>query len=238
MNPVKVCTLTVLFSAFTFVQATRATAITAPPLETQAKQVAQWFTGLFDNSQQVVTNPSVPFITLSSCSVELTNADPGIGTKNIYLEQKSINRFRLYSFSQENSAVNLSIRAFDPNYSMTGLCNRPESEHTLDSSKVLATSCNLELLWEPADYIGNNFPNGCPTSSGGKVISSVTVSQNSIDSLDKIFEANGNLLFATPIEFRRVDSIPEPSVTLGILALGVWGTSKTILGKYKQNPVK
>ncbi|MBN3909598.1 MAG: hypothetical protein HWQ35_24605 [Nostoc sp. NMS1] len=89
----------------------------------------------------------------------MTNTNPVTGIENIYLEQKSINRFRLYSFSQENSAVNLSIRAFDTNYSVTGLCNRPDSEHTLDSSKVLATSCNLELLWEPIDYIGNNSPN-------------------------------------------------------------------------------
>ena len=72
------------------------------------------------------------------------------------------------------------------------------------------------------------------SSSGGKVISSVAVSQNVIDSLDKIFAANDSLLFATPIEFRRVNSIPEPSFTLGILALGVWGTSKTILRKHKQ----
>ncbi|MBH8563352.1 hypothetical protein I8748_14345 [Nostoc sp. CENA67] len=59
MNPFKVCTLTVLLSAFTFAQSTRASAITAPPLETQVKEVAQWFTGLFDNSQQVLTNSSV-----------------------------------------------------------------------------------------------------------------------------------------------------------------------------------
>ncbi|MEH2112482.1 hypothetical protein [Nostoc sp.] len=71
MNFIKVYTLTALFSAFTLIQATRANAITAPPLETQVKQVTQWFTGLFDNSQQVTANPSVPPITLSSCSVEL-----------------------------------------------------------------------------------------------------------------------------------------------------------------------
>ncbi|MDF5708343.1 MAG: chromophore lyase CpcT/CpeT [Nostoc sp. S4] len=236
MNLVKVYTLTALFSALTFAQATRATAASPPPLELQVKQVAQWFTGLFDNSQQVATNPSVPLITLSSCSVELTNAEPVTGTENIYLEQKSINRFRLYSFSQENSAVNLSIRAFNANYSPVGLCNRPESEHTLDSSNVLKTSCNLEIFWNAGDYIGNNSPNGCPTSSGGKVISSVVVSENDIYSLDKIFAANGNLLFATPIEFRRVDSIPEPSFTLGIIALGVWGTSKIVLGKHKHKP--
>lgn len=42
------------------------------------------------------------------------------------------------------------------------------------------------------------------------------------------------VVFGREIEFRRVESIPEPSFTLGILALGVWGTSKIVLGKYKQ----
>ncbi|MBH8572019.1 chromophore lyase CpcT/CpeT [Nostocaceae cyanobacterium CENA369] len=233
MNLLKVYALTVILSGFTLAQANRATAITVPPLETQVKQVAQWFTGLFDNSQQVASNPSIPLITLSSCSVQLTDANPVIGIQNIYLEQKSINRFRLYSFSQGNSAVNLSIRAFDSSYPVSGLCNRPESEQVIDSSKVLGTSCNLELFWQSTDYIGNNAPNGCPTSSGGKVVSSVTVSKIEIDSLDKIFTANGNLLFATPIEFRRVYSIPEPSLTLGLLAIGIWGTSKVISVKMK-----
>lgn len=233
MNLLKVSTLTILLSAFTFTQAPRATAITAPPLETQVKQLAQWFTGLFDNSQQVETNPSIPLITLSSCSVELTDNSSINATENIYLEQKSINRFRLYSFSQGDSSVNLSIRAFAASYSVSGLCNLPEAEHVIDASKVLSTSCNLELNWQPSYYIGNNAPNGCPTSSGGKVISSVTVTKNSIDSLDQIFSVNGNLLYGTPIKFRRVESIPEPDFILGMLGFAIWGTSQILLSKHK-----
>ncbi|RCJ23893.1 hypothetical protein A6S26_20030 [Nostoc sp. ATCC 43529] len=91
-----------------------------------------------------------------------------------------------------------------------------------------------DIFWDAGDYRGNNSPNGCPTSSGGKVISSVTVSENNIYSLDQIFGLNDNLLFASPIEFDRVKSIPEPSLTLGILALSIWGTSKILLDKHKQ----
>ncbi|MBD2449895.1 hypothetical protein H6G76_22555 [Nostoc sp. FACHB-152] len=49
-----------------------------------------------------------------------------------------------------------------------------------------------------------------------------------IESLDKIFGANGNLLVAIPIEFRPVEQIPEPSFILGLFAVGLWGTSKVI----------
>ncbi|MDZ8186120.1 MAG: chromophore lyase CpcT/CpeT [Nostoc sp. ChiSLP02] len=234
MNLVKVYALTALFSALTFGQATRAGAASPPPIDIQVKQLAQWFTGLFDNSEQAANSkPPVPLITLSSCSVEFTNGNSLNGTENIYLEQPSINRFRLYSFSQQNSGVNLSIRALNTDYSVTGLCNRPESEQTLDLSKISAITCNLEIFWNAGDYIGNNSPNGCPTNSGGKVISSVIVSENRIYSTDEIFAPNGNLVFGTPIDFRRVPSIPEPSFTLGIVALGVWGTRKIILGKQK-----
>jgi hypothetical protein len=222
INYIKVFTLTALVSALTIAQTTPVNAISTPPLETQIKQVAQWFAGLFDNSQQVAATPSIPLITLSSCSVQLTNAEPTIGIQNVYLEQQSINRFRLYSFSPGNSAVNLSIRGFTDNSLFSGLCNRPESEQIVDYSQVLQTSCELEIFWDNGSYTGNNAPNGCPTSTNGKVVSRVTLTKNTINSFDQIFGANGNLLVATPIEFRRAETIPEPSFILGLFVVGVW----------------
>lgn len=233
MNGIKVYKLTALVSVLTIAQVTPVNAVSAPPLETQVKQVAQWFTGLFDNSQQVASNPFVPLLTLSSCSVQLTNTEPTTGVENVYLEQKSINRFRLYSFSSGNSAVNLNIRGFEVNNLFSGLCNQPKSQHIVDYSQVLPTSCQLEIFWEANSYIGNNAPNGCPTSSNGKVVSRVTVTANTIFSLDQIFDRNGNLLVGTPIEFRRLESIPEPSLILGLLAVGIWGTNKAISTKHK-----
>ena len=44
-----------------------------------------------------------------------------------------------------------------------------------------------------------------------------------------------NLIVNTRIEYRRINSIPEPSFTLGLLALGIWGTGKARAGKLKQD---
>ncbi|MHC5723575.1 MAG: hypothetical protein ACYTXY_05345, partial [Nostoc sp.] len=74
--------------------------------------------------------------------------------------------------------------------------------------------------------------------NGFKVVSDVTIEQSSIDSLDKIFDQKGNLLVATPIEFRRVESVPEPSLTLGLLALGIWSTKNVISDNLKQKSKK
>jgi hypothetical protein len=228
MNLSNASTLTALVSVLTIAPVMRVDAISAPPLETQVKQVAQWFTGFFNNSQQVVNNPSIPLITLSSCSVQLDNANSTFGTENLYLEQKSINRFRLYSFSPGTSSVNLSIRSFQSNNLYSGLCNRPQSEQIIDYSQVLQTACQLNLFWQQTSYTGNNAPNGCPTRSNGKVVSSVTIFPNSIISLDEIFAPNGDLLVSTPIEFRRVEPIPEPSLIIGLLAISLWAWAKAI----------
>lgn len=220
MNKLKVCTLTVLFSTLAFAQESHAATIVP---STQVKQAAQWFTGFFDNAQQVANKPSVPFITTSNCKVELADANPVDETENIYLEQRSsaFNRIRFYSFSEANSSVKLSIRSFvNPNI-LSGICNNPQPERIINNSNILETSCDLLLTLQNNRYIANNAPNGCPSSSGGKVVSSLTLGNGVIDSLDQIFDATGNLIVSTPIEFRSRKSIPESSNTLGLLALGM-----------------
>ncbi|MBN3873593.1 chromophore lyase CpcT/CpeT [Nostoc sp. JL33] len=236
MHFLKVSILTVLLTTFSFLQQSRADTI-APPIKTQVKEVAQWFTGFFDNAQQVANSASVPLITISNCSVQLDNTNPLADTQNVYLEQESpgFERLRLYSFSEDNSAVNLSISSFLNENTVRGLCNHSQSTRTVSINNVVEkNTCNLQLFWEPNSYIGNNAPNGCITSDGFKVVSNVTIEPSRIDSLDRIFDPKGNLLIATPIEFRRVDSVPEPSVTFGLLALGIWSTKNVISDNLKQ----
>lgn len=221
-------------STFAFAPASRAATI-APPLSVQVTQAAQDFTGLFDNAEQVASNPSVPLVAISSCGVQLAggNADE---TQNVYFDQESVGfqRVRVYSFSPDNSAVKLSIRSFVNNDLLSGICNKPESERIVNISNIIPASCDLDLFWEPSRYTGNNAPNGCPTSTGGKVVSRVSVWDSGIDSLDQIFTANGVLITNTLIAFRRINSIPEPSSTLALVALGTWGIGLALKGKLKQ----
>ena len=202
----------------------------APPLSEQVQEVTQWFTGLFDNTKQVESNPSTPLITMSNCSVELTDNTSFSNSQNIYLQQNSdvFERIRFYSFSEGSSGVNLSIRSFINNELLRGLCNQAKQQRVIDTSNIASASCDISLVWDDNRYIGNNSPNGCATSFGGKVVSNVEFFANGVDSLDQIFSANGNLLVSTPIEFRRSTSIPEPSLILGMIAFGIWGSSTVI----------
>ncbi|MDB9372341.1 chromophore lyase CpcT/CpeT [Nodularia sphaerocarpa] len=232
MNKFKVYSLTVLFSVLVF--PSRAAAF-APPLATQVKEVAQWFTGLFDNAQQVENNPTVPLLTMSNCSVQVGDGNLFPNSQNVYLQQQSdvFERIRFYSFSEGDSVVNLSIRSFVNSDMLSGLCNQPEQQRIINISNIDSISCDLSLTWEQNRYIGTNAPNGCPTITGGKVVSNVTFFNNGVNSLDQIFTANGNLIVNTPIEFRRTASIPEPGLLLGILALGIWGNATALSGKIK-----
>lgn len=237
MTNLKVYSLTFLLTVLVF--PSRAVAF-APPLATQVKEVAQWFTGFFDNAQQVASNPNVPLITMSNCSVQLDDDNLFPNSQNVYLEQQStvFQRISFYSFSEGNSVVNLSVRSFLDSNILGGLCNQPEQQRIINISNIATTSCDLSLIWEPNRYVGTNAPNGCPTSTGGKVVSNVTFLNNGVNSLDQIFDVNGNLIVNTPIEFRTIASIPEPSLLLGILAIGIWGNAKALSSKVKHKSIQ
>jgi hypothetical protein len=224
MNKFKTYTFTVLFSTLAFTQTSRAAAITSP-LTAQTNELVQLFTGFFDNSQQVASNPLVPPITISTCNVQATDTTKSDATQYVYLEQKSsgFERIRFYTFTQGNSTVDASIQSFvNPNI-LSGLCNKPEQQRAIDSSNLIPGSCDLVFTLESSRrYTGKNASvDGCPTSTGGKVISTLTIFDSGIDSVDKIFDNKGNLLVNTPIKFDKISSIPEPSLALGLLAFSI-----------------
>ena len=66
------------------------------------------------------------------------------------------------------------------------------------------------------------------------MVSTVAIQPNEIDALDQIFSANGNLLVATPIEYRRTTSVPGPSLSFGLLAFGIWSAGKVRSSNLKQ----
>ncbi len=192
-----------------------------PSLLDQVREVAQWFTGDFDNSAQVSQNPAVPLITLSTCAVQWQDSAEPSGTQNLYLSQPEINRFRLYSFEPVASGVNLGIRSFVNAGSVSGICGQPETDRIVSQENVINVACNVFLVREPEGYTGSNAPTGCPTSTGGKVVSSITFQPDSALSLDQIFSSDGQLIAATPIEFRRIEAVPEPTTVTGLAIAGL-----------------
>lgn len=214
MNRLKVCSLTVLFSILVCMPKSRAATM-------QVDQVVNWFTGLFQNTSQVEENPFFPLITMNNCQVQVVGAEiPG---KSVYLQQETDGfpfRIRYYEFKPLEDGVNLSIYFFKDESSLVGLCQRPPSERSLDFNKInFRESCDIFLRLEVASfsYLGNNAPDGCPRSSGGKVVSDISLQANRILSLDKIFDEEGELEFGTEIDFRRVN-VPESRSTVVLLA--------------------
>ncbi len=232
MNQLKVYFLTFLLSGFSFINESLAANI-APPIKTQVNEVAGWFSGNFDNSTQLANNPAVPLIELLTCGVELVGENQVANTQNIYLQQQSnaFERNSFYSFSDNGNVVNLSVRSVINPDVLSGICNRPQSQRIINFNNLVPVSCDLEIIYQPNLYTGNNAPDGCPTSSGGKVVSRVTIRENSINALDQIFDSQGNLLVNTPIEYRRIASIPEPTFILGLLAIGLWTGKKAFKQK-------
>ena len=146
-------------------------------------------------------------------------------------QSNAFQRNSFYSFSEVNNAVNLSVRSVINPDIVSEICNRPKSERIINFNNLVPVSCDLKINFHPNFYTGNNAPDGCPTSSGGKVVSNVTIRENSIDALDRIFDSQDNLLVNTPIKYRRVASIPEPTFTFGLLAIGLWNTKKALSQK-------
>ena len=236
MNQLKAYTLTFLLAGFVFPQ--KSLAADAPPLSDQLQEVIQWFTGKFNNAKQVASSPSpsVPFISMTNCQVELEGGSGTNGTKSVYLEQSSpvFNRVRFYSFGLGNGTIDLGIRSFINSNSLIGLCDRPASQRIISQNNLAAAVCSLNLSYKQNSYFGNNEPNGCPTSTGGKVVSNVSIQANSIDSLDQIFSSSGVLLANTPITFQRIATVPESSPLAG---LALAGAGLVFMKKRKQTGV-
>jgi hypothetical protein len=189
----------------------------------RVNEVSRWFTGNFDNSDQVSRNPSIPLVPLSTCSVQLLGGSAPMGTQNLYLAQPTLNRFRLYSFEPDSDSINLGIRSFINIGSASGICNRPQIDRVVTSDSLAAAACNLELTQDNYSYIGNNAPIGCPTRTGGRVVSNIVFQSDSSISLDLIYDSSNRLIFGTQIEFQRITEVPEPSTYAGtILAICGW----------------
>jgi len=207
---------------------------TAAPVAASTDAVAQvvdWFTGFFDNADQVQASPEIPFLTMENCSVSALDGD-GV-TQYVHLEQffgggGPLLRSRAYAFSAVGSAVDLSVFSYQDPLAALGSCD--QAMPSLDVSDLVSPSCDLTLVRREADFFGTNEPEGCPSDfpfPGSTVVSTVTITADTVDSLDTFLFPGGAI--GTPIAFRRV-STPEPGLVVGLLVLSttaVWRRRKS-----------
>ncbi len=203
----------------------------------QVQQVVDWFTGFFTNSNQVASEPMTPFLTMNNCAAsvsELSNTE----TQYVHLEQYiggvSLLRTAAYEFSPSDIGVNLSVFPYFDRNAALGTCDR--ATPSIDLSNVVPVSCDLSLFYEPNKFTGTNDPIGCPTSfpePGSTVVSTVTITPNTVNSLDFFTTPDGDS-FGTPIAFQRVTTTPEPMTTLSLVGIGLVGLLK-VRKRYHSN---
>lgn len=199
-------------------------AATLTPTE-QVDTVVRWFTGLFDNGDQVASDPTVPFLTMENCEVSAE----GYGSPSaqyVHLEQyiggAALLRTAAYEFSPGVAGVDLSVYGYLDDTAALGSCDRT----TLDFASLELPSCDIDLAYEPSRFVGSNAPTGCATSfpvSGSRVVSTVTIAADTTVSFDEFFTPFGTS-FGTPIRFERAAvATPEPFSLAALVVLGLGG---------------
>ncbi|MEM1253367.1 MAG: CpcT/CpeT family chromophore lyase [Cyanobacteria bacterium P01_H01_bin.21] len=199
-------------------------AFTFSPTE-QVQQAVDWFTGSFNNRVQVGNDSTIPFLTMDNCAISAAASTP---SQYVHLEQyfgstDTLLRSRTYEFSPGTTGVELSIFGYRDLSTALGTCE--QTMPMVDLSNLLLPSCDLTLTYREDEFFGTNIPAGCPTSfplPGSTVVSTVTITANTIDSTD-IFLLPGGGAIGTPIAFNRV-STPEPTMIVGFIALGLLTT--------------
>ncbi len=228
MKAFQVSSLTTLFITVVLAQSSQAAVLT--PTE-QVTRVVNWFTGFFNNNAQVLSDPTVPALTMSNCTISAGGAgEPA--SQYVHLEQyrndSSLLRTAAYEFSPTVAGVALSVYGYLDDLQAIGTCDRVNPNPVLDFSNLEFPSCDLSLMYEPDKFVGTNAPEGCPTSFSIQgdtvvsVVSTVTIQANSTDSYDEFFTFSGTS-FGTPIEYLRVVATPEPFSITALLGISLGG---------------
>ena len=226
MKAFQVSSLTTLFITVALAQSSQAAVLT--PTE-QVTRVVNWFTGFFNNNAQVLSDPTVPALTMSNCAISAGGAgDPA--SQYVHLEQyrndSTLLRTAAYEFSPTVTGVALSVYSYLNDPQAIGTCDRVNP--VLDFSNLVFPSCDLSLMYEPDKFVGTNAPEGCPTSFSVpgdtvvSVVSTVTIRANSTDSFDEFFTLSGTS-FGTPIQFQQVVATPEPFSITALLGISLGG---------------
>ena len=193
----------------------------------QVDLVVEWFTGSFNNQQQVTQNPDVPFLTMTNCLASPVGNTPDTDSLYVHLEQyfggTNLLRSSAYQFSPLNSGVNLQVYSYLERNDALGTCL--DSNPRLNLTNLVSPSCDLTLTYEPELFFGTNSPLGCPSGfpvAGSRVVSTVTITANQVLALD-IFEPPDSPSFGTQIQFEQLATTPEPLGALPLISLGLIG---------------
>tara|TARA_B100000674_G_scaffold498119_1_gene534842 strand:- start:693 stop:1301 length:609 start_codon:yes stop_codon:yes gene_type:complete len=176
---------------------------------TNASEVANRLSGSYQNTKQA-KDPSYVLVKVDSCPIVVDNDG-----KYIYVEQTAVEysdtpyRQRVYRLNTAGGDSVLStIFKIENQESWTGTCNKNNARvPVVPAESLIDIQCAVKLDKFDNVYHGSTINGGCPTTFGGAVraTSTVTVYDNGFDAWDRGYDASENQVWgpvAGPYQFR------------------------------------
>lgn len=172
-------------------------------------EVANRLSGTYQNTEQA-KNPSYVLVKVDSCPVVVDNDG-----KYIYVEQTAIEysdtpyRQRVYRLSSAgDDSVLSTIFKIENQESWTGTCQKnTRRTPVVPAESLIDIQCAVKLDKFENTYHGSTINGGCPTTFGGavKATSTVTIYDNGFDAWDRGYDAYDNQVWGPtggPYQFR------------------------------------
>ena len=176
---------------------------------TNVTEVANRLSGTYQNTRQA-KNPSYVLVKVDSCPVVVDNDG-----KYIYVEQTAVEysdtpyRQRVYRLnSAGGDSVLSTIFKIENQESWTGTCQKNTSRvPVVPAESLIDIQCAVKLDKFDNVYHGSTINEGCPTTFGGAVraTSTVTVYDNGFDAWDRGYDASETQVWGPvsgPYQFR------------------------------------
>ncbi len=202
-----------IIGSFFFVTAIPANA--QIPITQQVKEVVTHLVGTMDTSAQAKANPEFPNVRITTCKVQVPDANGVFLYQEQALTKQLAKPYRQRFLRIAPTKDNLLVEsaAFKPQTPKTwiGLCSKPEAQRIVQRREFGESNCSVFLKSTGKNYVGQTSPGGCPSNFRGatKITNTIILHQTGMDTRDRGFDAIGKQVWGAkdaPYQFRWLDA--------------------------------
>lgn len=193
----------------------------ATPSEQHLENVASHLVGVMDRTAQVATNPEAVNVQMTTCKVNLPQANhiflyqEQALTRN--LDQPYRQRFLHLRPSVDGQAI--ESRAYKPQNpdAWISFCNRPQAQRTVQLADLGEGVCSVFLTPVEGGYRGITQAGGCPANVRGAsyITNTILLHETGMDTWDRGYDADWQQVWGAdsePYEFRWQSSPPQDTM--------------------------
>lgn len=179
----------------------------------------------YDSSAQSLYEPDYFDVTLKHCEVDVTNVPDSESNSRFFLLEQAIStyidrpyRVRLVKIKYDALSDTYLSMNFEPENpgKYAGVC-RSGKKMTLAYSNFESPKCIVSMKKVGNDFIGGTPDGGCISTHNGasSFTSEVKITENSINSWDRGFDASGNQVWGArkgPYKFKEINELDQSPI--------------------------